>query len=166
MLLSTFRNLLPLFAGIVILASCSSSKKAGTTVSRDAVKGTWTLTNITYEGLATSEKLKLTLLDEGYEACLTESVWVFPNNGYGSYTISKSQAGCIPGQKNIVWSYRKEGDQAIFQYKKLEGGVKAKDIQEGYRFKILSASENSLVLQSEISYLGKPVFINYSFSKR
>ena len=161
---SFFRNLMPLFAGILFLCSCSTSKNAGT-VSRDNVKGTWILDNISYDGLSPSEKLKLILLDEGSETCLKGSTWVFPNNGNGYYTISQNQQSCVPGQKNIVWSYRTEGDQPIFQYKKLEGGVKAKDIKEGYRFKILSGSENSLVLQSEITYLGKPVYISYSFIK-
>ncbi|MEO5562200.1 MAG: lipocalin family protein [Chitinophagaceae bacterium] len=159
------RSLVPLFAGIILLGSCSSSKKTESTVSRSALKGTWTLNRISYEGLAASEKLRLTLLDEGNETCLTGSTWVFPNNGYGSYTISKNSTGCVPGQKNIIWSYRTEADQTFLQYKKLEGGVKAKDITDGYKFKILSASSGSLELQSEISYEGKPVYINYSFSK-
>lgn len=153
-----------LFAGMVLLASCSSSNKAGS-VSRSAVKGTWTLDQISYEGLASSQSLMLTLLDEGTEACLKGSTWVLPNNGYGSYTISQNQQGCLPGQKNIVWSFRTEGDQAIFQYKKLEGGVKAKEITDGYRFRILSADDASMVLQSQISYEGNQININYSFRK-
>ena len=153
-----------LFAGAVLFSSCNSSKKT-TTVSRNAIKGTWTLNQISYEGLASSERLRLQLLDEGTETCLKGSTWVLPNNGYGSYTISGNQQGCLPGQKNIIWSYRIEADRAIFQYKKLEGGVKAKDITEGYRFKIISADDNTMVLQSEISYQGKPIYITYNFSK-
>ena len=150
---------------VIIMASCSSSKKAVATATRDDVKGTWTLDKITYEGLATSEKLKLNLLDEGTDICLTGSTWVLPNNGNGSYTIAANQSGCTPGLKNIVWSYRKEGDQPIFQFKKMQGGVKAKDVVEGYKFKILSASANNLLLQSEITYQGRPIYINYSFYK-
>jgi hypothetical protein len=164
MLRSIIKGSTLLFAGILLLSSCSSSKKAGT-VSRNAVKGTWTLDQVSYEGLASSERLRLTLLDEGTETCLKGSTWVLPNNGNGSYTISQNQQGCLPGQKNIVWSYRTEADQPIFQYKKLEGGVKAKEITDGYRFKIISADDASMVLQSEISYQGKPIYINYTFRK-
>ena len=164
MLRPLMKQTLVLFAGLMLLASCNSSKKA-TTVSRNAIKGTWTLNQISYEGLASSERLRLQLLDEGTEACLKGSTWVLPNNGYGSYTISQNQQGCLPGQKNIIWSYRKEADQAIFQYKKLEGGVKAKDITDGYRFKIISADDNNLALQSEINYMGKPIYITYNFTK-
>jgi hypothetical protein len=164
MLHSIVRATTVLFAGALLLSSCNSSKKA-TTVSRNSIKGTWTLNQVSYEGLASSERLRLQLLDEGTEACLKGSTWVLPNNGYGSYTISQNQQGCLPGQKNIIWSYRTEADQSIFQYKKLEGGVKAKDISEGYRFKIISADDNTMVLRSEISYEGKPIYITYSFTK-
>jgi hypothetical protein len=164
-MLQSISKILTLTALILVIASCSSSKNAVATPARDDVKGTWTLGQITYEGLATSEKLKLNLLDEGTDVCLTGSTWVLPNNGNGSYTINSSQSGCTSGQKNIVWSYRKEGDQPIFQFKKMQGGVKAKNVVEGYKFKILSASANNMLLQSEITYQGKPIYINYSFSK-
>ena len=164
MIQSTWKKWVPALIGIVMIASCSSSNKV-TVAKRNDVKGTWTLSNISYEGLAASERLRLILLDEGSEACLTGTTWVLPNNGYGSYTITSSNAGCVPGKKNIVWSYKEESGEAVFQYKKLPGGEKAKDITEGYKFKILSASANSMVLQSQISYQGNPVYINYSFSK-
>jgi hypothetical protein len=164
MIRSTLKKWFPAFVGILVFASCSSSKKA-TTVERNDVKGTWTLDRISYEGLASSERLRLILLDEGPESCLTGTTWVLPNNGYGSYTINSSAAGCVPGKKNIVWSYREENGQPVLQYKKLPGGEKAKDVTEGYRFKILSASGTSMVLQSQISYQGNPVYINYNFSK-
>jgi hypothetical protein len=161
---STWKSLLVASTGMLIILSCSSSKNS-TVVSRDKLKGSWTLDNISYEGIAASEKLRLVLLEEGNEACLKGSNWSLPNNGYGHYTINASQSGCIAGQKNIVWSYRKDGDQPYFQYKKLPGGEKAKDVTEGYRFKIISASGDAMVLQSEITYQGKPILINYSFTK-
>jgi hypothetical protein len=164
MLQSILKGLLLVFTVILINVSCSSSKQS-TVASRGDIKGTWTLDRITYEGLTTSERLRLILLDEGNEVCLTGSTWVLPNNGYGSYTIKSSQAGCVSGSKNIVWSYSKEGDQPIFQYKRLPGGEKAKDITEGYRLRILSASDNTMTMQSEIRYQGNPIFITYSFTK-
>jgi hypothetical protein len=51
MLLKTFKRISFLLAATVIIASCSSSKKATATASRDDVKGTWLLENITYDGL-------------------------------------------------------------------------------------------------------------------
>jgi hypothetical protein len=155
-------KLLPFFACAMLAISCSSSKNANT-VKRNDVKGNWRLEGVSYEGLASSEKLRLVLLDEGNENCLVGSTWNLPNNGYGSYTINASQSGCSAGEKKIVWSYREEGDQPQFQFKKLQEGEKAKNITEGYRFKIQSASNESMTLQSEITYQGKPIFIKYAF---
>ncbi len=163
----TLRKIAPLLAGALMAVSCSSSKQVTSSVAqREDVKGTWVLNTITYDGLPAGQKVKITLLDEGTDACLTGSTWVLPNNGNGSYTLNSSAAGCMPGQRNIVWSYQKNGDQAIFQYKILPGGIKPKNVTDGYRFKLVSASETAMQLQSEVSFEGKPVYINYSFSKQ
>jgi hypothetical protein len=153
-------------AATMIITACSSSKKATGTASRDDVKGTWLLENITYDGLPQGQKIKLTLLDEGDENCLIGSTWVFPNNGNGSYTITQNKSGCTPGERNIVWSYRLENDQTIFQYKRLPGGVKAKDVPEGYKFNIVTATDASLSLRSKVPYEGNTISINYSFARK
>lgn len=152
-----------MLAGLIMIASCSSSKNA-IGVNRENIKGNWTLNNITTEGLATTQYVKLTVLDEGSKDCLTGSTWVLPNNGYGSYTI-QPRTGCTPGLRGIVWSYRTEGDQPVFQFKRTEEGVKAKEITEGYKFKVVSADKTSMVLQSEISDNGRPVYVKYHFTK-
>jgi hypothetical protein len=110
--------------------------------------------------------LKLTLLDEGPETCLLGSEWVLPNNGYGTYTITANRTGCTTGERKIVWSYHLENDKTIFQYKRLADGTKAKNIEEGYKFTIKSASATSLSLQSEVNFEGRPFYINYEFSKK
>ena len=160
------RNFVPVLFAAFALFSCASSKKTTGSVSRDKLKGTWQLDNISYEGLPEGQKVKLTLLDEGTEACLKGSMWVFPNNGNGSYTINSSEPGCSPGQRNIVWSYRVENEQPIFQYKRLPGGVKAEDVLEGYKFTIVDASGESLNLRSNVNFEGNKISINYQFSKK
>jgi hypothetical protein len=166
MIINTFKRLLPLATGILFLAACSSSKNAGSTAGRDDIKGTWQLDRINIDGISASEKVKLTLLDEGDEKCLTGSTWVFPNNGYGSYTIATTATGCAPGQRSIIWSSRNDGGQTYLQYKILPGGVQAKDVTDGYRLKVVSATGGVMQLQSETSFEGKPLVINYSFSKK
>lgn len=166
MLQKTFKGIYFMFAASLIITSCSSPKKATATASRDDVKGTWVLENITYDGLPQGQKVKLTLLDEGNENCLKGSTWVFPNNGNGSYTIAQNESGCTPGERNIVWSYRLENDQTILQYKRLPGGVKAKDITDGYKFNIVSATDANLSLRSTVAFEGNTISINYSFSKK
>ena len=166
MLQNTLKGIFSIVAGTIIIASCSSSKKSIATAKRDDVKGTWVLDNITYNGLPQGQKVKLTLLDEGDENCLKGSTWVFPNNGNGSYTISQNATGCTAGERNIVWSYRLENGQTILQYKRLPGGVKAKDISEGYKFNIVSATDANLSLRSNVAFEGNTISINYSFSKK
>jgi len=166
MLQKTFKQATVLLTGIIFLAACSSSKNTGTTASRDDIKGTWQLDKITYDGLSSAGNVKLTLLDEGDEKCLEGSTWVFPNNGYGSYTIAPGATGCAPGQRSIIWSTRNDGGQTVLQYKILPGGVQAKDVSDGYRLKIISASGGMMQLQSETSFDGKSVLINYAFSKK
>ncbi len=157
---------IPVLLTVFTFYSCTSSKKTTASVSRDELKGTWQLDNITYEGLPPGQKVKLTLLDEGTEACLKGSTWVLPNNGNGSYIINSTEAGCTPGQRNIVWSYRVENEQPIFQYKKLPGGVKAEDVLEGYKFTIVDAAAESLNLKSNVNFEGNTISINYQFSKK
>lgn len=168
MLQNTLKGIFSIVAGTIMLASCSSSKKAAVaTASRDDVKGIWVLDNISYTGLPQGQKIKLTLLGEGDENCLEGSTWVFPNNGNGSYTIAQNEAtDCPPGERSIVWSYRLENGQTILQYKRLPGGVKAKDITDGYKFNIVSATAANLSLRSNVMFEGNTIAINYSFSKK
>ncbi|RYY57663.1 MAG: hypothetical protein EOO09_01765 [Chitinophagaceae bacterium] len=154
----------PVLAISLLAASCGGSKKV-VTAERNDIKGNWTLNAITYDGLAQGQKVKITLLDEGSEACLTGSTWKFPNNGNGSYTINSSAAGCLVGERTIVWSTRQENGNTVFQYKKVSGGEKAKNVADGYRFKVITADDNMMQLQSEVSFEGKPLYINYSFTK-
>lgn len=164
MIQSSLKRILPVLAIAILVASCSSSKQA--TVSHGDLQGNWILNTITYDGLAAGDKVKLTLLDEGTDACLTGSTWALPFNGYGSYTLVSNAADCTPGERKIVWSLQKTGDQPYFQYKRLEEGVKAKNIQDGYRMKVITASKTEMALQSEVPFEGKSILINYSFSKQ
>ena len=166
MLNIVLKGFVPLLLTAFAFFSCTSSKKTTAAVSRDELKGTWQLDNITYEGLPQDQKVKLTLLGEGPEVCLKGSTWVLPNNGNGSYTINSNDAGCSAGQRSIVWSYRVENDQPIFQYKKLPGGVKAEDVLEGYKFTIVDAAAEKLNLKSNVTFEGSTISIYYQFSKK
>lgn len=157
--------LIPAVVSILFLGACSSSKKAQPTAERKEVKGTWLLNKVSYDGLTPGAKYNITLLDEGFASCLEGSTWVMPNNGFGSYTIAPSAVGCAPGERKIVWSYRQENGETIFQFKKLEEGVKAKKVVDGYKFKIVSATDDALQLQTEAASEGKIIYVNYQFSK-
>ena len=148
---------------IIFQTACSSSKNTQPTADRKEVKGKWMLDSIGYEGLVPGAKYNITLLDEGAGKCLQGSTWVLPNNGFGSYTLIATAAGCTPGERKINWSYRTENGETIFRYKRLEEGVKAKNVTEGYFFKVLSADDNTMRLQQEVTSEGKIIHINYQF---
>lgn len=156
--------LLLIIAAIIFQTACSSSKGKQPAATRKEVKGNWMLNNITYDGLVQGAKYNIALLDEGAGDCLKGSTWVLPNNGFGSYTLTASDAGCTPGERKIMWSYRTENGETIFQYKKLEEGVKAKNVTEGYRFKIVSTDANTMNLQQQVASEGKMIYINYQFT--
>ena len=157
-------TMLFLLTAIIIQTACSSSKTAQPSADRKEVKGKWMLDSISYEGLVTGAKYNIELLDEGAGKCLTGSTWVLPNNGFGSYTLVNATTGCTPGERKINWSYRTENGETIFQYKRLDEGVKAKNVTEGYRFKILFADNNAMSLQQQVLSEGKTIYINYHFN--
>ncbi|MET0636993.1 MAG: lipocalin family protein [Chitinophagaceae bacterium] len=156
--------LIPVIAASLMIASCGGPKNVVTGERKD-VKGNWTLNNITYEGIPAGQNVRITLLDEGTDACLRGSTWKFPNNGNGTYTINSSAPGCMVGERSIVWSTRQEATSTIFQFKRISGGVKPKNVEEGYRFRIISADDNAMQLQSEVTFEGRPLYINYLFTK-
>ena len=64
----TLRQILPFMLSIWLL-SCSSSKQAASLPERNDIKGSWLLDRITYDGIPAGQALKITLLDEGDDAC-------------------------------------------------------------------------------------------------
>lgn len=157
------RSLVILISFFCLITGCSSSKNA--TAVRKEVKGTWTLSNVTYSGASNPGDLRIKLFDDASLSCFAGSTWDLPNNGYGSYTITKNTGGCATGTRNIIWAYRNENDQTIFQFKKLQEGVKAKNIEDGYKLTIASATDSTLLLQSMIAFEGKNLTLNYNFVK-
>ena len=152
---------------MVVMTSCSSSKNTAVVAEHSTVKGNWILNSITYSGVPAGEKIKLTLLNEGNEACLAGSVWTLPMNGFGSYTIvNNDKNGCVSGERKINWSFRTENGAQIFQYKRLEEGVKAKKIADGYKFTVASIDKTSMVLQSQVAFENSVITINYNFTKQ
>ena len=152
---------------MMALASCSSSKNTTVVAKHSTIDGNWVLNNVTYTGVPSGEKIKLTLLDEGNEACLAGSTWVLPFNGFGSYTIvNNDKSGCASGTRKINWSFREENGNKIFQYKRLEDGVKAKKISDGYKFTVANIEQTSMTLQSQVAFENTVITINYNFTKQ
>jgi hypothetical protein len=163
---STMKNLNILLIAItsfLTMASCGGTQSA--TATKKDIRGSWTLNDIKVTGLNQYDQVKIQIFDDADLKCFRNSTWDLPNNNYGSYTLAGG-AGCTQGTRNIVWGYRNEGGETIFQFKKLQEGVKAKNIEEGYKMKIVSATSDAMVLQSQVMFENKTLTLDYQFSKK
>lgn len=143
------------------MTACSNSKK----VQRGDIKGDWTITSATVEGLPAGTKIRTTAFDDVAVECFNGSTWKFPNNGYGTYTISSS--GCSGGERQIIWSVRNRDGVDYLNFKKMDGVKKkdARDVEDGYSLTISNQTDNSFTAKSPINFEGKTIYMVYSFSK-
>ncbi len=150
-----------LCSSLMVLQSCSSTKSASTvSLRRGNVTGTWVLNNITFEGLpAASVK---SLFDEASYKCFIGSTWNLTNSGNGTYALPGT-AECPARTQNIFWSVSTADE--TFQFKKLYDGDKAKNVSEGYRIILSSATGDNLILKSPVEYGSSPAYIVLNFSK-
>lgn len=153
-------NLLILVVACMLasLSSCTAHKVQGVNLN-----GTYTLTNVSSEG--TSGNYRTTVFGDVPASCLNGSVWNLPNNGKGSYTISDSSAECIAGTRQIYWSLRSDNGINYFQFKKLDSGAQAKDIQEGYRLELTQTSADGFTLRAPIEGTTSSTIV-YTFTKQ
>ena len=153
-----------IFSGFLIMTtvffitSCSSSKNAtdlkATTGNLD---GTWTISNISVDVPST---FKVTdVFDEAPYQDFQGSTWNLVRNGKGSFTLANGT------KEDIYWSINGKGENAQFQFKKLNG-MKAKNVDDGYRLQLQNISGNSFVAKSPIDLGdGNTGYISYTFTK-
>ncbi|WP_300597229.1 lipocalin family protein [Niabella sp.] len=150
----------------VIGTACSNSKKsASTTVPRQDFKGTWVVTGTSVEGTDT-KNLKVEAFDDVALKCFEGSVWTFPNNGYGSYTINGQD--CSAGPRQILWSTRNSNGVTNLNFKRVDGLKKnqSKNVAEGYSMEVTSSGKDHFIAQSPISFEGKTIYIVYNFQRQ
>ena len=145
-------------ATAIFMISCSSSKNATNLKPTNShLAGTWTISDIAVD---IPSDFKITdVFDEAPYEDFKGSKWDLVRNGKGSFTL-------INGKKeNIYWSIYGKGDNAEFQFKKLEG-MKPRNVAEGYRLKLGSISSNSFTAKSSIDMgNGQSGYITYTFTK-
>lgn len=160
-----FNLILILITVSALAVACSNASKSSTTVPRNNFKGTWVVTQTSVEGTDT-KNLKIEAFDDVALTCFNGSTWVFPNNGYGSYTING--ADCSAGSRQILWSTRTVEGVTHLNFKRVDGLKKnqSKDVAEGYAMEVISADDNHFVAQSPVSFEGSTIYIVYNFEKR
>ena len=147
---------------LMVLQSCSSTKgaNAGASLKRGNVSGNWVLNDITFEGVPAANVKSL--FNEASYKCFIGSTWRLTNSGNGSYLLPGT-ADCPSRTQNIFWSVS-TGDET-FQFKKLNEGDKAKNVTEGYRRILSSATGNTLTLRSPVDYGSSAAYIVLNYTK-
>ena len=160
------KQLYILIGSIFFLISCSSTQSTSTAKpSKKTLKGTWEIVNIAFVG---EEGLyKANLFDMADSACFKGSKWVFiPNNGSGKYSL-EGTSNCEEVATRIHWSIYEPGDGTYqFQFKYVDEKNKPIDsANRGYRCKIDTLEESTMIMRVASTYDGKPFDVVLSFNK-
>jgi hypothetical protein len=141
-----------------ILQSCSTTKSLVGS-AHGHINGTWTLTNVSYDGLLPGSVQDV--FNQAPPAAFINSTWQLTNSGDGMYTLANGTS------QSIFWSYNdQDKSNPLFQFKKIYQGDKAKNITEGYQLNVAQVDGTSMTLKSPIALGDKTAYIVYSFRKK
>lgn len=143
---------------LVIIISCSTTKKStNLSATNGSLAGTYTITDIQTD---IPSDFKITnAFDEAPYENFKGSIWDLVRNGNGSFTLPNGT------KENIYWSVYGKGDDAQFQFKKLNG-EKARNVTEGYRLQLQNISSDNFIARTPIDLgNGKTGYIIYTFTK-
>ncbi len=146
-------------AVVAVISACSTVKKLPATVagaSRARFVGTWTLTNVGYDGLLPGSVQ--TLFNQGPPQDFNGSTWKLTNSGNGTYSLANGNV------QAIFWSYD-SSNGAVFQFKKLYQGDKASKVENGYQLLVTSIDDTHMVLKSPVNLGDKTAYVVLYFSK-
>lgn len=143
------------------VVSCSTQNAATgvSNVGRGKFTGTWTLNNVSYDGLV--ESAVSNVFDQAKPSAFVGSTWKLTNSGNGIYTLNNGTS------QTIYWSVNNSDPNGqMFQFKKIYEGDKAKNVQQGYQLMVSSNDGNNMILKSPVSIGNGTGYIVYSFSKQ
>ncbi|MEO8854644.1 MAG: hypothetical protein ABI359_12760 [Ginsengibacter sp.] len=141
----------------VFIVSCSASKNSTNLKPTNTnLAGKWSITNI---AVNMPDGFKVTnVFDEAPYSEFQGSTWDLVRNGNGSFTLLNGT------KENINWSIDGKGNDAQFQFKKLNG-QKAKNVEDGYRLALGAISSNSFTATSTVNTGDSTGTIIYTFTK-
>lgn len=144
----------------IIITSCATTNAVKQT--KQIVKGNWTLSSITYDGVG---EFRSTLLQDVTATCFEGSNWYFvANNNRGSYDILNSN--CSTGERKFIWTVpgNKQITEGDILLKITDDNYKSES-NAGYRLEVTSLSENSMTWSLPSNVNGKTVYVNMNFIK-
>ncbi|GAA4095522.1 hypothetical protein [Mucilaginibacter panaciglaebae] len=140
-----------------ILQACSTTKSLVGS-AHGHINGTWTLTNIRYDGLLPGAVQNI--FDQAPPAAFLNSTWKLTNSGNGMYTLANGTS------QSIFWSYNdQDKSNPLFQFKKIYQGDKAKNIAEGYQLNVVQVDGSSMTLKLPVALGSKTAYVVFTFSK-
>jgi Lipocalin-like domain len=155
------KKIILLIAVAVFTFACKSQSPVSTKLdnkSEVAIKGNWTMSDVTYPG---SEYIKVSSFDIADSKCFIGSTWKFiSNNNKGSFALTKPS--CPMFETNITWYINKEGQ---FVMKFIDAGAKRKSVTDGVILSVANQTENSFQLIDRINVGGKSVEVVYQFQR-
>lgn len=156
------------------LGSCASHTVAKSEMQTGKeVRGAWTLTDVSYAGLANQElqgnnrvtETVATVFDTANPECYEGSTWnLVQNNKTGVYTFNQSDSQCPSSTAKIIWNVVEEGSTSYFTFKDVTG-IKAKQNTAGYKLKIDYVDANSMRLIQDVNANGKIAQVIYTFQR-
>jgi hypothetical protein len=151
-------HFLLLAGAIFFISSCSSTKNAtGLKATNGNLAGTWTVSDIAVDVPADFQVTNV--FDQAPYSDFKGSTWDLVRNGKGSFTLTNGT------KEDIYWSTKGSGENAQFQFKKLNG-EKARNVDEGYTLQIQNITSNSFVARSPVDLgNGNTGYITYTFTK-
>ncbi|HEU5366517.1 MAG TPA: hypothetical protein VFU62_13350 [Hanamia sp.] len=146
-------------AAIIFFSNCTSTKNAtNLTPTSSHLAGKWTISDITVNVPAGFQVTNV--FDEAPYTDFKGSTWDLIRNGNGSFTLTNGT------KENIYWSIYGKGNNAQFQFKKLNG-QKARNVEDGYRLALGPISSNSFTAKSIIhTGADSTGSITYTFTKQ
>lgn len=155
-----FQTSIAILSVILVLSACSGQKNTvSNNVSRGKFVGTWTLNNVSYDGLL--QNAVQNVFDQAPPEAFTGSTWKLTNSGNGVYTLSNGAS------QTIFWSVYNGGSTGTqFQFKKIYQGDKPKNVAEGYRLDIAGNDGSTMTLKAPVAIGSNGTgYIIYSFTK-
>jgi hypothetical protein len=145
----------------VFAIGCKSKSATNTKLNNTAevaLKGDWTLTNVTYPG---SEYIKVTSFDVADSKCFVGSDWKFiSNNNKGNMALNSSS--CTGFASPITWFINRDGQFVM----KIINETKAKKVETGYVLKVANVTDNSFQLMDYTDVAGKNIEVTYQFQRK
>lgn len=125
--------------------------------SQVLVKGTWTISSVTYPG---SDYIKVTSFDVADSKCFVGSTWRFiSNNNKGEMVLNNSS--CTGFSSPITWYINREGNFVM----KIINETKAKKVGEGFILTVANQTETSFQLIDKANVGGKLIDVVYQFQR-